>query len=258
MAVGMGRDAGGNLQTVVGTSEPGGYLRPGVSLNAGEVMATGTGRAEVSIINEAGPFSNPFYIAAGRPICPFCAAVIDERSNGGESSEMTVRLSTIALDLTGLLAHASPDALRSATLAVVDAALQRTELRGPAVVEALGALGAGRYGAGPERDRLKQTETELDDAAWDLQDRAEAGDASQDDYLAAFKRARAASALWFALDDDALQAALERCFVRSSARRPGLCTGAMPLRIGGRERDWVRTGGCGPGGAGRGVRAGAC
>jgi filamentous hemagglutinin len=78
MAVGMGRDAEGSLQTVVGTSEPGGYLRPGVSLNPGEVMATGAGHAEVSIINEAGSFSNPFYIAAGRPICPFCASAIEE------------------------------------------------------------------------------------------------------------------------------------------------------------------------------------
>jgi filamentous hemagglutinin len=78
MAVGMGRDAEGNVQTIVGTSEPGGYLRPGVTLNPGEVVATAAGHAEVSIINEFGPFTDPFYIAAGRPICPICAAAIEE------------------------------------------------------------------------------------------------------------------------------------------------------------------------------------
>jgi RHS repeat-associated protein len=77
MAVGMGRDAEGNVQTIVGTSEPDGYLRPGVTLNPGEVMATGAGHAEVSIINEFGPFTDPFYIGAGRPICPDCASAIE-------------------------------------------------------------------------------------------------------------------------------------------------------------------------------------
>jgi filamentous hemagglutinin len=78
MAVGVGRDEAGNVRTIVGTSEPGGYLRPGVSLNAGEELATGSLHAEQNIIGYGGPFTNPFYIAAGRPICPICAAAIEE------------------------------------------------------------------------------------------------------------------------------------------------------------------------------------
>jgi len=51
MGVGVGRDGAGNTRTVVGTSEPNGYLRPGVSLNPGEELATGPGHAEASILD---------------------------------------------------------------------------------------------------------------------------------------------------------------------------------------------------------------
>ncbi|TMK28027.1 MAG: RHS repeat-associated core domain-containing protein, partial [Actinobacteria bacterium] len=40
MGVGVGRDADGTLRVVVGTNEPNGYLRPGVSLQEGEELAT--------------------------------------------------------------------------------------------------------------------------------------------------------------------------------------------------------------------------
>lgn len=50
MGVGVGRDAQGNLRTVVGTSERRGYLRPGVSLRDGEELARGFGHAEDDIV----------------------------------------------------------------------------------------------------------------------------------------------------------------------------------------------------------------
>jgi filamentous hemagglutinin len=50
MGVGIGQDAEGNLRTVVGTSEPNGYLRPGVTLNPGEELAPGLGHAEPDIL----------------------------------------------------------------------------------------------------------------------------------------------------------------------------------------------------------------
>jgi filamentous hemagglutinin len=79
MGTGIGQDAAGNLRTVVGTSEPGGYLRPGVSLNPGEELATGAGHAETSILAYMGENEiDPLAIAAGRPICPACAAAIED------------------------------------------------------------------------------------------------------------------------------------------------------------------------------------
>lgn len=49
MAVGIAEAAGGGQTTVIGTSEPRGYLRPGVTLNEGEVVAPGRGHAEADI-----------------------------------------------------------------------------------------------------------------------------------------------------------------------------------------------------------------
>lgn len=53
MGVGVAQDSEGKLHTIIGTSEPRGYLRPGVTLNDGEIMAVGTGHAEVDILNHA-------------------------------------------------------------------------------------------------------------------------------------------------------------------------------------------------------------
>jgi filamentous hemagglutinin len=77
MGVGVGRDAQGDLRTVVGTSEPKGYLRPGVTLRSGEELARGFGHAEDDIVyymlrNDISPLS----VSAGRPICPRCGRLI--------------------------------------------------------------------------------------------------------------------------------------------------------------------------------------
>ena len=50
MGAGTGEDASGKIRTVIGTSEPNGYLRPGVGLADGEDLATGMGHAETSIL----------------------------------------------------------------------------------------------------------------------------------------------------------------------------------------------------------------
>ena len=53
MAIGIARDASGQLVTLVGTSEPNGYLRSGVVLHDDEVLAPGTGHAEADIVDNA-------------------------------------------------------------------------------------------------------------------------------------------------------------------------------------------------------------
>jgi hypothetical protein len=77
MASGVLEDPQGNYVPVIATSEPGGYLRPGVTVDPGEVVISGTGHAEQTIVNWAN--ANGYRVVAvgaGRPICPSCAAAI--------------------------------------------------------------------------------------------------------------------------------------------------------------------------------------
>ena len=75
MAVGVVQDGEGNLQTVIATSEPRGYLRPGVTTRPGEIVISGSGHAEQDIVYWAQ--QNDYQIvavAAGRPTCPACVS----------------------------------------------------------------------------------------------------------------------------------------------------------------------------------------
>lgn len=77
MGVGLAEDANGVRQVLIGTSEPMGYLRPGVTLNPGEILAPGLGHAEQDIINFAQQNGlNLLEVGATRPICPSCASLI--------------------------------------------------------------------------------------------------------------------------------------------------------------------------------------
>ena len=77
MGAGVVRDAAGNEIRVISTSEPGGYLRPGVTTQPGKIVIRGTGHAEVDIVTWAEANSYEVVtIAAGRPICPSCAGAI--------------------------------------------------------------------------------------------------------------------------------------------------------------------------------------
>ncbi len=81
MAVGIGQDSSNELRTVVGTSEPNGYLRPSVrsALEGGEELAPGLSHAERDIVgymryNDIRPIT----VGAGRPICAACADAIND------------------------------------------------------------------------------------------------------------------------------------------------------------------------------------
>ena len=77
MGVGLAEDASGAQRVLIGTSEPGGYLRPGVTLAPGETMAAGAGHAESDIVNYANANGlRLLEVGATRPICPGCAAAI--------------------------------------------------------------------------------------------------------------------------------------------------------------------------------------
>jgi RHS repeat-associated protein len=79
MGVGLAEDATGAQRVLIGTSEPGGYLRPGVTLAEGETMAPGTGHAEEDIVNLAQQNGlRLLEVGATRPICPPCAKLIEQ------------------------------------------------------------------------------------------------------------------------------------------------------------------------------------
>ncbi len=80
MAAAVVEDAQGNRSVVIGTSEPKGYLRPGVksSILSGERVIPGYGHAEADIIAWAALNNyKVIAVAAGRPICENCVQTIE-------------------------------------------------------------------------------------------------------------------------------------------------------------------------------------
>lgn len=77
MGVGVVQDASGERSILVSTSEPRGYLRPGVTLDPGETMVAGTGHAEADIAQYAAD-NNLSLVAVGatRPVCAACQSVL--------------------------------------------------------------------------------------------------------------------------------------------------------------------------------------
>ena len=79
LAVGRARDASGAEKVLVATSEPGGYLRPGVTLKPGEILAAGGKQAELDIVSFAKQNGLTLLeVGATRPICGTCASAIEE------------------------------------------------------------------------------------------------------------------------------------------------------------------------------------
>jgi RHS repeat-associated protein len=80
MGVGLARDPKtGKMIRLVSTSEPAGYLRPGVTLKRGERLIPGTGHAEVDIVNFAKSQGLELLeIGATRPICDDCAKILGD------------------------------------------------------------------------------------------------------------------------------------------------------------------------------------
>lgn len=74
MGVALVEDANGVRSVLVSTSEPRGYLRPGVSLQEGEKVVVGTGHAEADIVSYAN--ANGLKVAT-RPVCVSCQNVIE-------------------------------------------------------------------------------------------------------------------------------------------------------------------------------------
>ena len=77
MGVAVVEDANGARSVLVSTSEPRGYLRPGVTLQSGEQVVAGTGHAEADIVAYAQANGLRIVdIGATRPVCASCQSAI--------------------------------------------------------------------------------------------------------------------------------------------------------------------------------------
>lgn len=126
--------------------------------------------------------------------------------------EMNSRLASVAPDIVDALTHQSTHTLHIVAKSAAAWIVDRTDLVDPRVDAGMAALGQGNFGPSTERSEIKALVEQLDEEAWDIQDRLDAGAGADPDYLAAFGLARAASAIWYALDVDAHQAAMESVY----------------------------------------------
>lgn len=129
---------------------------------------------------------------------------------------MSTRLETRSAELSQLIETADPDPQRQIAVKVAEAALAAVPLDEPEFAPALADLAAGRWGGDGVRAATTLTDR-LDNLAWDIQDEVDEGTAEQSEYVEAFRRARVASAVAFALDADPRNAALEAAYEAEAA-----------------------------------------
>jgi hypothetical protein len=125
---------------------------------------------------------------------------------------VTTRLSTVAVDLDEQLRGLSAQALREVAAGVAAFAVARVSLADPRLDAAMASIEKGTPGNSTELSDMRSLVAELDEKAWDKQDRVERGLLPPQAYREAFTWARAAAAVAFALEPDALSAALESVY----------------------------------------------
>jgi hypothetical protein len=122
---------------------------------------------------------------------------------------MTTRLTSVAPNLVELLARQTPERQREVALAISAWVVERVGLAHARADAAVEELRAQHYGSTPERDALRRLVDELDESAWELREHLE--------YLGAFGLARAAAAVWSALDADPMGGAVESAYEAQAA-----------------------------------------
>jgi hypothetical protein len=122
------------------------------------------------------------------------------------------RLASVDRDLAKRILAADPAACRRAAAAAAGWAVGSAGLDDPRVDAFLTRDAAPATDVAVAREALRALVDELDEGGWNLQDQVEEGNASNDDYLRAFGKARAASALYEATGEDPHLAALEAVY----------------------------------------------
>ncbi len=126
------------------------------------------------------------------------------------------RLETVDKDLVMRLQRATNGELRAVALKACRHAIAHVGLADQPVVEGLQRLENKIYGDSTTRSALQALVNSFDEAAWEIEE-LEKGIAGQENFLAAFSKARAASAVYFALHPDALVGAMEAIYEANTA-----------------------------------------
>jgi hypothetical protein len=129
---------------------------------------------------------------------------------------MATRLETRSVELSQLIESADPDPQRRIAVKVAQAALAAVPIDEPELAPALADLAAGRWAGAGVQGATALTER-LDELAWDIQEEVDDGQTEEAEYIEAFRRARAVSAVVFALDADPQNAALEAAYEAEAA-----------------------------------------
>ena len=125
---------------------------------------------------------------------------------------MTSRLSTVARDLAEQLESQPSQTLRRVAAEAAWLSVTRIHVADPRLDTAVAALRKGALSDVAERQEVRRLVQELDQIAWEAQEKAEQGMLPQKAYLEAFFRARAAAAVGFALEPDPRYAAFESVY----------------------------------------------
>jgi hypothetical protein len=106
----------------------------------------------------------------------------------------------ISPELVDMLRQSTDDTRHQIVVQACLLAVERADMDDPKLTEALDAIRRRSFAIPDLRSRLDALKQELDEIAWDTQDRVEAGHATEEEYRRAFAKARAAAAIGFALD----------------------------------------------------------
>jgi hypothetical protein len=130
---------------------------------------------------------------------------------------MTARLERVNPDLFDRLRSASPVQQRAAARAACRFALDYNELVGPIIDAGWEAIETAKYGDSRPREQLRAFINQLEAIQRRARDCVEEGQASRAQYIAAFRRARAANSIYYALSSDAFEAAVESAYEANAA-----------------------------------------
>ncbi len=118
----------------------------------------------------------------------------------------------MARDLAEQLESQPSQTLRQVAAEAAWLAVTRIQLADPRLDAAVAAIRKGALSDAAERHKVRRLVQEPDQIAWDAQEQAEQGILPRQAYHEALARARAAAAAGFALEPDALRAALESVY----------------------------------------------
>jgi hypothetical protein len=123
-----------------------------------------------------------------------------------------IGLEILSRDLVAELQRVSSAKQRAASLAASEFAISHAQVEHPLVDKALGKLRTMGVFTPQEKAQIDALTAQLDEEYFSLQEAAEEGRASAEDYLRVFAKARAVAALAFAGNEDSFRGATESIY----------------------------------------------